>query len=153
MRQLAEELKLVLDITSRVDERIKMLVEYQTSVNHRLEKLSSDYNELLNKINVVESSNDRRIRDAIESVNQKISKIEILLENMNRMGSNKTQLFIEETRKDIDLLRNKIEKLTEYETDRMQKIKSFLGLVVQAVWIIIVCYLLYKFGLNAPPTP
>lgn len=55
--ELNESLKLVFDITSRIDERTKILIENNTESKMKIEKLHEQQLEIISRITVLENKN------------------------------------------------------------------------------------------------
>jgi len=60
-QQVNDSLKLVFDITSRIDERMKTLVEHNNESKERIEKLCDQQNILLNRITILENRNSAQV--------------------------------------------------------------------------------------------
>jgi len=79
--ELNESLKMVFDITSRIDERTKILIENNNEAKEKIEKLHEQQTELLNRITVLENRNNMQlINDLNNEVNIIDSKVEHLSE-------------------------------------------------------------------------
>jgi hypothetical protein len=59
--ELNESLKLVFDITSRIDERMKILIENNNDSKERIEKLFDQQIILLNRITILENKNSAQM--------------------------------------------------------------------------------------------
>jgi len=78
--ELNESLKLVFDITSRIDERTKVLIESNHESKARIEKLYNGQSELINRITILENKNNFQI---INDIKNEISIIENKVEHLS----------------------------------------------------------------------
>lgn len=83
-QQVSESIKLVFDLTSRVDERVKFLVQQQNSNSDRIEKLADRIEENSAKLFFLEkkiangmTSDMNDMKDDIQDMRIKISGLEI----------------------------------------------------------------------------
>jgi len=150
---LVNDIKLVLDITSRVDERVKMIAEGQQQMNIRLNHFIDEHNALAARVTVLESKNISKMAESVQGVEEKITKMVIRVETLETLGSPLYQRIIEENRITIIDLKNRINNLEEHKQNVLDKIRRVLGFVGQAIFTILVCYILYKLGINSPPIP
>lgn len=82
-REMNDSLKLVFDITSRIDERMKVLVESNNESKDKIEKLYDQQMAILNRITVVENRNSTQlINDLKNDVKIMDSKVEHLSERL-----------------------------------------------------------------------
>lgn len=77
-QQVSESMKLVFDLTSRIDERVKMLVEQHGDASHRIEKLIEKIENLTGRLTVLENkdSNHSNTED-IHEMRKAIQLLEI----------------------------------------------------------------------------
>ena len=78
--ELSDSLKLVFDITSRIDERTKILIESNNESKSRIEKLYEQQTELINRISILESKN---ITQTINDLKNDISVVESKVEHLS----------------------------------------------------------------------
>lgn len=124
--QVSVSIKDLHDLTTRVDERVKHLVEKQVNIENKLNKLDENQTKLSERIAVLESKTN-----CVDSVAESIDD----LEQVNSAND---------------------KRLTALETShqtlqgRWQKISSF---VLQLVWAVVACYVIYKLGLSDSMPP
>lgn len=156
---LLQEIKIILDITSRVDERVKLIQSNQQDLNHRVNDFLSEFNELSSRVSVIESKSGGNLH----LLEQTINEMKIKIENIDIGGtksSYKTQEELDDLESDISDIKNRIAKIDE-KVGRLQdhknswedKANKYFNFITQGVWVIIVCYVLYKLGLQSPPIP
>jgi len=82
-KEVHDSLKLVFDITSRIDERMKILIESNTEAKDKIEKLYEQQVTLLNRIVVVENKNNiQLVSDLKNEVNIIDGRVENLSERL-----------------------------------------------------------------------
>lgn len=80
-QQFSDSLKLVFDITSRIDERMKILIENNNDAKERIEKLFEQQNVLLNRITILENRNSTQLISELKNeINILDNKVEHLSE-------------------------------------------------------------------------
>jgi chromosome segregation ATPase len=141
--EVVSDIKAVLDITSRVDERVKFVQENQIETHDRLNQLSKEITTLMSRVSVLESENGSKAYKEIQELELKVEKSDIA----------KLPDFIDQVNNKLSFLDHRIASLEDAKNGMAEKVKRYFGLVVQGAWVIIVCYLLYKLGLSAPLTP
>lgn len=125
--EIVNDIKTVLDITSRMDERVKIIQSGQSETHNQLNKLAGDLVDLAERVTVIESRNGHKTETLEE-------KVEIAKDRLN-------------------LFELRIIRLEDHKQNWLTTVKQYSGLVIQGVWVIVVCYLLYKLGINTPPLP
>lgn len=76
-REVSESIKLVFDLTSRIDERVKHLVEQHNEANQRIEKLMERHENILSRISVLENKNGNGMKEDISELKKGFHDIEI----------------------------------------------------------------------------
>ena len=141
---ILSDIKTVLDISSRVDERVKIIQSGQAETHSRLNQLVYEINTLMTRVSVLESKNGgavHKLEEDLHLLDKRVERIEPIALDFLKLAENmretETRLF----------------KIEDSHEGWAAKVKQYTGLVIQALWVIIVCYLLYKLGLNTPPIP
>jgi chromosome segregation ATPase len=154
--ELISDIKQVLDISSRLDERAKIIQSNQEEMNQRLNRMIGDMHQLSSRVSVLESKNGGKIHELEDQIND----LHIKVETMNVVGTSymqKKEAAEKNDFKEMDEQMNKlVMRLSALETVNdswHSKIKHYGGLVIQGIWVIIVCYILFKLGINTPPIP
>lgn len=138
------EMKKLLDLTTRVDERVKLIVERQQEMNDRLNKYASDHNELSTRVSIIES--DTEALDTLDNLRHRITMLEA-------HGPDALRKAVDELEDQLYIVDERVKKLQDYHEGLWGKVNKFFGMIIHAIWIIVVCYLLYKMGINTPPIP
>lgn len=160
---ILNDIKQVLDISSRVDERVKTIQVNQQELNSRMNQMLSELSQLSARVIVLESRNGTKlheVQDVVNDLNVKVEKINVggtecfnkfLAEEKEQSGDFYDK--IDELDTKIEILNTKI-KMLERDNDGWQsKVKLYGGLVIQGIWVLIVCFMLAKFGLSTSPLP
>jgi len=72
-KELTQSLKSVSDVTTRIDERIKILVEDNNLFKSRFEKVAETQSALVSRLSIIESNHDiSNIKNDIVSLQEKI---------------------------------------------------------------------------------
>jgi chromosome segregation ATPase len=160
MDNIRSELKLVLDMTTRVDERIKLIVERQQEMNNRLNSFMATLNDLGSKVHVLESINFNELSNKQDALYERI----VILETG---GFNSFKELTQMVNAELKSIKLELLKLTTEETelthrvesieDRNEswwgKIRKITDMGLHGIWVLIVCYLLMKLGLQTSPIP
>lgn len=154
--ELVNDIKQVLDISSRVDERAKLIQATQKELTDRLNAFSQEFNLLSSRVLVLESKNGGRIheiQDDINTLRSKIDRIDIGgPEAFNRVMGEINKERDEVIDKLHDIAR-RVQYIESSNEGSQSKVKQYVHLFIQGIWVIIVCYVLYKLGLQTPPIP
>lgn len=80
--QVSESIKSVFDITSRIDERVKIIMEKQTDVDRRLQQAMEYINTITSRVIVLESRDERAVKDQVERAANRLIELEKQFEIM-----------------------------------------------------------------------
>lgn len=156
MTELLNEIKVILDITSRVDERVKAIQTNQQDLTARLNQFIGELNQLTARVFVLESKNGGKVH----AIEEEIDRMKTRVERMDVGGSEFYRRHVEnydeteeEVEKNLADLDKRLQKIEQTNEGWQTKVKHYAGLLIQGVWVIIVCYILYKLGINTPPIP
>jgi hypothetical protein len=131
--EITESMKLIFDLTSRTDERVKILIEKQNILDREiLETIESNQSHTI-KINFIEET----VREKIREIKEKFQSLDCDTECEIIKGK------IQDLEMKLNLMTT---KLNTYDNRWM--------LVFDAIWkILLMCvagYILYKLGFQAP---
>lgn len=76
-KEVSESIKLVFDLTSRIDERVKHLVEQHNEANQRIEKLMERHENILSRLSVLENKNGHGMKEDITELKKDFHAMEI----------------------------------------------------------------------------
>lgn len=84
--QMSESIQMVFDLTSRIDERVKVLIERHNEVNSRIERLGARQEDLLTRISVLEKASNQADLEKMErEIKDLGSRLTILESNTSRI--------------------------------------------------------------------
>jgi HPt (histidine-containing phosphotransfer) domain-containing protein len=140
-----ESIKSVFDLTSRIDERVKMLVERQGDLEQQLDKAIDNQQQILNRVTVLES---RDVTSVVASSKTDIHDIKQRIAIMENSGSKQD---IEDIKKKIHLLDLRVESINMRTANQESRWAKLFDLVFKLTIMLIGGYLLFRFGWQAPP--
>ena len=136
---IINDLKIVLDITSRVDERVKVIKDAQQDLFDKIDAICEDIKNMESRISVIESSNNT-------------DKHNKLLAELHLLDKRETQSAMQ-VKIELESIKLIIQALEKEKNSWLRIINSALGLLVHGMWVILVSYLLFKLGISNPPIP
>lgn len=126
LTQASENIQKLFDLSTRIDERVKMIQVRQEQMDKRIDDLVTHHTHIMQKIAVLESKEEDQ--DVFEE----------------RIG-NLEKAFIS-----MDKRLDSTEGKNEQNSDRWKNVATF---VIQLVWVILAAYLLTKLHLQPPSVP
>lgn len=130
-REVTESIKAVFDLTARVDERVKMMTERQVNLENRIDNTSKLQSDLVTKVGILEVRNGSELKELILKAEDKLSNLNKLIQN-------------------LELRMQMVEKSAKSTESKWKTIFDF---VYKTIWVIIVCWILFKLNLQTPPLP
>jgi|GEM_PF-6537685 len=97
-RQVSESLKLVFDISSRIDERVKNIAENQNALSERVDKLIEKYENVITRLSVLENKNNNHLKDDVFEMKKTIHDVELKVSTLQTSSvgqENKWKIAIE----------------------------------------------------------
>lgn len=76
-QEVSNSIKLVFDLTSRIDERVKMLVEQHNDANQRIEKLMERSENVFTRISVLENKMGTNMQEQIQDLREEINDLKV----------------------------------------------------------------------------
>ncbi len=124
--ELKESIKSIVELTTRVDERVQNVIKQQLSIDEKINRQSEAIGELNTKVKILEShsvftAEDKRLAAA--------------------------------TRDELHRVELKINELQQSNNSQEQRWKAIFSFSVQLIWVILAAYLLYKMGIQSPDVP
>ena len=130
MHRISESIMELLQLSSRVDERVQILMKKNQDLEEKIDEQTGIINELNSKIRVLESKDtNAHIRDKVRSQEFRTLADEVKMLNL-RIHS--------------------LENSSNHQEDRW---KTIVGFVIQLAWVILASFLLYRLGISSPPVP
>ena len=130
-KEIIHSIQAVFELTARVDERVKLLMDKQTHIDAKLESLSMSQMNLFTKVSVLETKDGKELKNALVSLDNEVK------EAIKEMHA-------------IDMRLHGVEQVATRTENKWQMVFDF---VYKTVWVILVCYLLVKLNLQPPPLP
>jgi hypothetical protein len=141
--QVTESIQGLLDLTSRVDERVKLMMQKQEVVEGKIDNLLIGYNELKTKVSVLES------RETPEELGSNINNLKDDVHNMQL----KMQIIEAEHEKPIHAIELRLQKLEDGAIRSQNVWSKLIDNAFKLGFVILAAYLLYKLGIQAPNVP
>lgn len=142
--ELREDIKSVLEISSRLDEKVKTIKEDHADVVNRLDNIVKNLSDMAVRVGILEIQSENEGEDHCKGeINYQVEIEKLKIAN-------------DHLKKDVEELKsfkNKVIVLENSQGSLINKMQYFSNLIIQGVWIIIVSYLLYKLNLNYPNLP
>lgn len=132
-KEITDAIKALFDLTARIDERVKMLVEANANVEERLDDLRETLSDFSQRVTLIEA---------------KAGKTVSLSKQIHEIKEDNTQ-----KERDISLILTRLTMLEGSNKTNDNRWKMIFDFAMKTVWVIFVCYLLYKLNLQSPPIP
>lgn len=144
--QVTESIKSVFDLTSRIDERVKMLVERQNDTDERHDKLLDIQQQIIHRVTTLEAK-------CIEL--KDVSTVKADLNEINKrvaiMESSVDKADIDDIKQKIHTLDLRVEAINMRTANQEGRWAKLFDLAFKLTIMLIGGYLLFKFGWQAPP--
>ena len=121
--EVSESIKSVFDLTSRIDERIKLIIKKQDQMERKLDERLQAFSGIEGRVHVLEAGCTGSVKD-LSSLGQTVHTMEMNLQQ--------------------------VQFKTAGHENRWKTIVSF---AMQIAWVILAAYLLVKIGIQAPIVP
>lgn len=126
--QIQNSIKSIFELTTRVDERVQLMMKKQEDVEWKIDGISTEMKELSTRVTVLESNNGKAVAAAVST-------------EVDRL---------KDTISDMKL---KIQTLESKADSSEGKWKTVLNFGLQILWVVVAAYLLYRLGIQAPEVP
>lgn len=137
--QVSESIQLVFDLTSRIDERVKMLIERQNELDSKIGKMADIQQMIVNRLSIIESKEYPQLKEDLVQIKQTLARTQRLEDDLQKV---ETRIQSFETKQEI-------------LASRMGTHDNRWLMAFDAIWkiglMVIAGYILYKLGLQAPP--
>jgi DNA repair exonuclease SbcCD ATPase subunit len=162
-QETLREIKRVLELTSRVDERVKMIAESHKEMADRLERFIEHHNTLAERVTKIESSTwtGDEVEERIEEVEEDQSAITLRVATVESNAPYALKI-VDQSLEALNKLTDRVAKVELDQHDNTKKLKTWsdwLGwggdFLFKLAWIVIAAYLLLRLGLGGTniPTP
>jgi hypothetical protein len=140
-----ESIKSVFNLTSRIDERVKILVEQQVDLKQQLDKAIDNQQQILNRVTVLES------KDVTSAVASSKTDIHDIKQRVAIMESSGSKQDIEDIKQKIHLLDLRLESINMRTANQESRWAKIFDLVFKLTIMLIGGYLLFRLGWQSPP--
>ena len=148
-------MKMIHDVTSRIDERVKILVSNLEDTNTRFEKILDNQALLYNRVSLLESRDYSSIKNDLTNLSERLIAIEthgsIPLREELKSLQKENSVILSELNKEINQINVKMESVNLKSIASETKMNKIFDFVMKTVWTLLAGYLLYKFGWQSPP--
>lgn len=124
--KINESIKSIAELTTRVDERVRLIMQTQEVLNEKIDAQTVMFNDLNMKVNIMEIKNAAYL-SAIGDVQK-----------------------LEDQAHKMDLRLAILEGSSNNQEARWKTVFTF---AIQLMWVVVAAYVLYKLGIQAPATP
>ena len=124
LSQTSDNIQRLFDLTTRIDERVKIIQDSQEETNARVKEVVDDYHQLLTRIITMEANSGR-------ALHQESSKY------FDQMS-------------EIDKRINALEHANKGSENRWNRVFTF---AIQLIWVVLASWVLYKLQLSPPNLP
>jgi len=122
--QVQESIQSIFELTTRVDERVQLMMKKQEDLEDKIDAQLKEINALAIRVTMLESRNGAAMQNDVEKMKESFHQMELKMAG--------------------------VEKSTAASENRW---KTIGGFVLQILWVLLAAYLLFKLGLQAPAVP
>lgn len=122
--QVTESIKSVFDLTSRIDERVKLIMKKQDEFDKKLDDRMADANDIRTRLRLIEAQVNDNDDQSLEQMKAEFHKMEVRMQAI---------------------------ELTQGGAEN--RWKTFVNFAIQIAWVLLAAWLLLKLGLQAPAVP
>lgn len=121
--EVSASIKSIFDLTSRIDERMKIVMKKQEEMERKLDERLESIHQLQGRMNLLESAKED-LEKGVGSLQSVVHSIELNLQEVKIQSDGQES-----------------------------KWKTIVSFGVQIAWVILAAYLLMKLGIQAPAVP
>lgn len=126
--QVNNSIKSIVELTTRIDERVQLMMKKQEFLENKIEDHIDDANELKTDFKLLDSKSGKTLQEEVVRISDDIYSIDNRLKALEKDSENKN---------------NNIKEVS----------KTVLNFIVQIIWVIVASYLLYKLNIQSPSIP
>ena len=126
--QVNNSIKSIVELTTRIDERVQLMMKKQEFLENKIEDHIDYLNELKTDFKLLDSKSGKTLQEEVVRISDDIYSIDNRLKALEKDSENKN---------------NNIKKVS----------KTVLNFIVQIIWVIVASYLLYKLNIQSPSIP
>lgn len=141
--QVSESIQLVFDLTSRIDERVKMLIERQKEIDDQIEKLLEMQQSVIHRLTHLEAKDIGSVQEDLHILSEKVAII----------ASDDPEEEIQDLKTKVHDLQIKVESINMRVGNHDTRWSKIFDYFWKFGLMLIAGYILYKLGIQAPPSP
>lgn len=126
--QVNNSIKSIVELTTRIDERVQLMMKKQEFLENKIEDHIDYLNELKTDFKLLDSKSGKTLQEEVVRISEDMSSIDNRLKALEKDSENKN---------------NNIKEVS----------KTVLNFIVQIIWVIVASYLLYKLNIQSPSLP
>lgn len=126
--QVNNSIKSIVELTTRIDERVQLMMKKQEFLENKIEDHIDYLNELKTDFKLLDSKSGKTLQEEVVRMSEDIYSIDNRLKALEKDSENKN---------------NNIKEVS----------KTVLNFIVQIIWVIVASYLLYKLNIQSPSIP
>jgi uncharacterized protein (DUF3084 family) len=81
-KQVSESIRSLFELTSRIDERVKLLTETYSKAESKFDTIMKSQQELLQRVTALESKNGTELKKTVGDIEERLRKIEIHIQSV-----------------------------------------------------------------------
>ena len=140
------EIKLVLEMTARVDERVKLIIERQSDMSVRLNNFMDSNNVLSNRVSVIEAKGSNGIGELKNKYDTIIERL-VRLESSPLIGEiDFIKNHIESSKEEMNNFENRMSKVEDSNTSIWTRINWTFDVITKISMPILITWLLWQLG-------
>lgn len=133
--QVNNSIKSIIELTTRIDERVQLMMKKQESFEAKIDGNIQHLNELKTEVKLLDSKSGKSLQEEVSNLSEEVATLS----------------------QDFGRIKSKIERITEEsnkkENNWQAVVKGALSFIVQIIWVVVASYLLYKLGIQSPSVP
>lgn len=148
------DIKQVLDISSRVDERVKTIQANQQEMKVQVDQILVEFSGLSSRVLVLESKNGTKLHEMenlLHDLKIRVEKIDVggtifskdLEDELSGINNDLSEIHDK-----LNGMENKIKSLELHEDDWKERLKTGFGFILNILGAILIGYILFKMGIT-----
>ncbi len=98
-KEVTQSIKAIFDLTARIDERVKMLLEQHALLSKKLDNQAVQDNEMVTRISVLENRNGKLTEKEIHRLEEELNELEVKVDEMKEgLGETKRWAMVNQSR-------------------------------------------------------
>lgn len=156
-QEMLREIKRVVEVTSRIDERVKNISDSYAKIAERFDRFLDQHNNLVERVNKIENTTwtGSKIEDRLNDINETHNNLNIRIASVENHIPYSLKI-VDQSLKALNNLEERISKV-EKESTQIKGLAGWFGWILEWVFkvslIIVVAYILALLGLGGVNMP